>query len=62
MQLLVTNIRVIVWYFMIALAKDLPICLNLKAGSYVESTGRFVHQIENKSDKEATIYIRTNRK
>ncbi|MCW9054302.1 MAG: DUF4437 domain-containing protein [Motiliproteus sp.] len=34
----------------------------LSAGSYVESTGNFNHQIENKNDKEAIIYIRTNSK
>lgn len=33
----------------------------LNAGSYIESTGSFRHSIENKSDADTTIYIRTNR-
>ncbi|MDN2482949.1 DUF4437 domain-containing protein [Vibrio agarivorans] len=36
--------------------------LSLTAGSYVESQGDFTHIIENKSDSETTIYIRTNTK
>ncbi len=32
----------------------------LSAGSFVESTGSVIHQIKNKADTAATIYIRTN--
>ncbi|MFY0667528.1 MAG: DUF4437 domain-containing protein [Alteromonas stellipolaris] len=35
-----------------------PVSLN--AGSYVESTGIFNHQLVNKSQQETIIYIRTN--
>ncbi|MDO6566100.1 DUF4437 domain-containing protein [Alteromonas sp. 1_MG-2023] len=35
--------------------------ISLSAGSYVESTGTFEHQIINEGKGEATIYIRTNR-
>ncbi|MBQ4830143.1 DUF4437 domain-containing protein [Alteromonas sp. MMG017] len=34
--------------------------VSLSAGSYVESTGTFNHQLVNKSKQETTIYIRTN--
>jgi quercetin dioxygenase-like cupin family protein len=32
----------------------------LKAGSYVESSGDFVHHITNNGDQEVSLYIRTN--
>lgn len=32
----------------------------LSPGSYIESNGNFKHNINNKTDAEATIYIRTN--
>lgn len=35
---------------------------NLAPGSYVESTGDISHELMNSSDKEVTIYIRTNKK
>ncbi|WP_139302592.1 MULTISPECIES: DUF4437 domain-containing protein [Thalassotalea] len=35
---------------------------NLAAGSYIESTGDFSHNITNPTDQEVTIYIRTNAK
>ncbi|MBJ2138421.1 DUF4437 domain-containing protein [Paraglaciecola chathamensis] len=34
----------------------------LSAGSYIESKGNFTHNIANKSDTPAVIYIRTNSK
>lgn len=34
---------------------------HLSAGSYIESSGNFRHQVTNNSDIESTIYIRTNR-
>jgi mannose-6-phosphate isomerase-like protein (cupin superfamily) len=33
---------------------------NLSAGSYIESAGKFIHSLENKSNIPATIYIRSN--
>lgn len=33
---------------------------NLKAGSYLESTGKFKHQFKNTSQEDAVVYIRTN--
>ena len=35
---------------------------NLAAGSYIESSGKFSHNITNPTDREVTIYIRTNAK
>lgn len=32
----------------------------LKAGSYVESSGDFTHNITNSGDQEVSLYIRTN--
>ncbi|WP_421863410.1 DUF4437 domain-containing protein [Marinobacter adhaerens] len=41
-------------------ADDLDEPKFLKAGSYIESTGVYTHQLENQSDHEVTLYIRTN--
>ncbi|KAA8597656.1 hypothetical protein F0Z19_3811 [Vibrio cyclitrophicus] len=41
---------------------DLEATKTLSAGSYVESFDDFTHEIENKGDSEAIIYIRTNSK
>ena len=35
---------------------------NLAAGSYIESTGQFSHNITNPTDREVIIYIRTSSK
>ncbi|MDR9827059.1 DUF4437 domain-containing protein [Vibrio sp. FNV 38] len=43
-------------------SSDLDSTKVLKAGSYVESMDSFTHEIKNKGDKEAIIYIRTNSK
>ncbi|CDT62799.1 conserved exported hypothetical protein [Vibrio coralliirubri] len=43
-------------------SKDQSSELTLTPGSYVESVGQFSHDIVNKGDSEATIYIRTNSK
>jgi mannose-6-phosphate isomerase-like protein (cupin superfamily) len=39
---------------------DITLPISLSAGSYVESTGNFKHQLVNEGQQEATIYIRTN--
>jgi mannose-6-phosphate isomerase-like protein (cupin superfamily) len=39
---------------------DITSPISLSAGSYVESTGNFKHQLVNEGQQEATIYIRTN--
>lgn len=41
-------------------APDLDEPKLLEAGSYIESTGSYTHQLENHSDDEVTLYIRTN--
>lgn len=40
--------------------RDLEAPKLLEAGSYVESTGGYTHQLENQSDDEVILYIRTN--
>lgn len=41
-------------------SKDLTAPQLLKAGSYLESEGRFTHKLENDSGRDAIIYIRTD--
>jgi quercetin dioxygenase-like cupin family protein len=41
-------------------SEDVSSPITLSAGSYVESTGAFEHQIVNEGKGEATIYIRTD--
>ncbi|QBM16863.1 hypothetical protein MARI_09620 [Marinobacter sp. JH2] len=41
-------------------ADDLDEPKFLEAGSYIESTGEYTHRLENQSDDEVTLYIRTN--
>ncbi|MFT2109554.1 DUF4437 domain-containing protein [Marinomonas sp. 2405UD68-3] len=43
-------------------SEDLTASNTLSAGSYFESANDFTHEIENKSNTEAVIYIRTNKK
>ena len=41
-------------------SEDVSSPITLSAGSYVESTGAFEHQIVNEGKGEETIYIRTD--
>jgi quercetin dioxygenase-like cupin family protein len=43
-------------------SSELKSAKELGAGSYAESVGTFTHNIENQSNSEAIIYIRTNSK